>query len=101
MRSTPGRSDRLEPVYRSSDPGSDKVPHEGTGDKRGDNRKLATLKRMFNLARQNGKLTHVPHLPMLKERNVRTGLFERDQIERVLNHLPGFTRHFHEVSYNS
>ena len=43
------------------------------------NRELTTLKRMFNLARQDGKLTHVPHIPMLKERNVRTGFFEREQ----------------------
>src|SRR5438270_8347482 len=52
------------------------------------NRELTTLKRILNLAPQNGKLTHVPHIPMLKERNVRTGFFERDQIERVLDHLP-------------
>jgi integrase len=56
------------------------------------NRELTTLKRIFNLARQNGKLTHVPHIPMLKERNVRTGFFERDQIERVLDHLPAAIR---------
>ena len=31
---------------------------------------------------------HVPHVPMLKERNVRTGFFEREQIERILRHLP-------------
>ena len=31
---------------------------------------------------------HVPHVPMLKERNVRTGFFEREQIERILAHLP-------------
>jgi hypothetical protein len=37
------------------------------------NRELTTLKRIFNLARQNGKLTYVPHIPMLKERDVRTG----------------------------
>jgi hypothetical protein len=30
------------------------------------NRKLTTLKRILNLARPNGKLTHVPHIPMLK-----------------------------------
>src|SRR5438067_13248013 len=29
---------------------------------------------------------------MLKERNVRTGFFEREQIERVLNHLPAAIR---------
>ncbi|MEQ1575881.1 MAG: site-specific integrase [Vicinamibacterales bacterium] len=38
--------------------------------------------------RQNGKLTHVPHIPMLKERNVRTGFFECEQVERILTHLP-------------
>src|SRR5688572_1475043 len=52
------------------------------------NRELTTLKRILNLARQNGKLMHVPHVPMLKERNVRTGFFEREQIDRILAHLP-------------
>ena len=52
------------------------------------NRELTTLKRILNLARQNGKLMHVPHVPMLKERNVRTGFFEREQIERILAQLP-------------
>jgi len=33
------------------------------------NREPTTLKRIFNLARQNGKLTHVPHIPVLKERS--------------------------------
>lgn len=28
------------------------------------NRELTTLKRIFNLARQNGKLTQVPHIPV-------------------------------------
>jgi integrase len=56
------------------------------------NRELTTLKRIFNLARQNAKLTHVPHIPMLKERNVRTGFFERDQLESVLEHLPAAVR---------
>jgi hypothetical protein len=52
------------------------------------NRELTTLKRILNLARQNGKLVHVPHVPMLKERNVRTGFFEREQIARIVAHLP-------------
>ncbi|PYQ89284.1 MAG: hypothetical protein DMG02_14115 [Acidobacteria bacterium] len=34
----------------------------------------------------------MPHIPMLKERNVRTGFFEREQIERVLDHLPAAVR---------
>jgi hypothetical protein len=47
------------------------------------NRELTTLKGILNLARQNGKLMHVPHVPMLKEQNVRTGFLEREQIERI------------------
>jgi integrase len=63
------------------------------------NRELTTLKRIFNLARQNGKLTHVPHIPMLKERNVRTGFFEREQIERVLDRLPTAVRPVVQFAY--
>jgi integrase len=63
------------------------------------NRELTTLKRILNLARQNGKLTHVPHIPMLKERNVRTGFFERDQITRIIAHLPTAIRPAVQLAY--
>jgi hypothetical protein len=63
------------------------------------NRELTTLKRIFNLARQNGKLTTVPHIPMLKERNVRTGFFEREQMEHVLAHLPPAVRRTVQFAY--
>src|SRR6266498_2668747 len=63
------------------------------------NRELTTLKRIFNLARQNGKLTTVPHIPMLKERNVRTGFFEREQLERVLDLLPPAVRPAVQFAY--
>jgi integrase len=52
------------------------------------NRELAALKRMFTLAVQSGKILHRPHIPMLKERNVRTGFFEPDQYAAVRAHLP-------------
>ena len=52
------------------------------------NRELALLKRMFTLAMQAAKLLYRPHIPMLKENNVRTGFFEREQFESVLAHLP-------------
>src|SRR5205807_8554333 len=78
----------------------DDVMVSGEGDNRKEqrfsngeiNRELTTLKRIFNLARQNGKLIQVPHIPMFKERNVRTGFFERDQIDLVLDHLPAPVR---------
>lgn len=52
------------------------------------NRELTALKRMFNLAIQAGKLLQKPHIPFLKEDNVRVGFFERDQFLAVLAHLP-------------
>jgi integrase len=52
------------------------------------NRELALLKRMFTLAMQAGKLLHRPHIPMLREDNVRRGFFEAAQLEAVLAHLP-------------
>jgi integrase len=52
------------------------------------NRELTTLKRMFSLAIQAGKLHHKPHIPLLREDNTRTGFFEPDQFRSVLAHLP-------------
>jgi integrase len=52
------------------------------------NRELTTLKRMFSLAMQAGKLLHKPHIPMLREDNTRTGFFEPEQFRSVLAHLP-------------
>jgi len=52
------------------------------------NRELAVLKRMFTLAMHDGLLLHRPHIPMLRENNVRTGFFEHEQYEAVRRHLP-------------
>lgn len=56
------------------------------------NRELTALKRMFNLAIQAGKLLQKPHIPMLKEDNVRVGFFEREQYLAVLKRLPAAVR---------
>ncbi len=52
------------------------------------NRELSALKRAFNLGVQAGKLMHKPYIPMLKERNVRTGFFEPEQFSMVRGLLP-------------
>ena len=52
------------------------------------NRELTLLKRAFSLAVQAGKLFAKPHIPLLREDNIRTGLFEPHEIEAVLRHLP-------------
>jgi len=56
------------------------------------NRELTALKRMFNLARQAGKLLIVPYIPMLREHNVRTGFFEPERFESVRKQLPAYAR---------
>lgn len=56
------------------------------------NRELTTLKRAFSLAIQAGKLITKPHIPLLREDNVRTGFFEPEQYVSVLAHLPAHYR---------
>jgi integrase len=52
------------------------------------NRELAALKRAFTLALRAEKLTRRPHIPMLREDNVRQGFFEPAQLQAVLVALP-------------
>ena len=63
------------------------------------NRELTILRRIFNLAIENEKLMHAPYIPLLKERNVRTGFFEFEQFESVLAHLPTSLRPVIEFAY--
>jgi integrase len=63
------------------------------------NRELAILKRAFRLALQGGKLLHMPHIPMLKERNVRQGFFERADLDAVRAALPVSLRGLVTFSY--
>lgn len=51
------------------------------------NRELAALNRGFTLGVDAGKLTHKPKIPKLRENNVRTGFFEREQFEAVRANL--------------
>jgi len=56
------------------------------------NRELTTLKRMFSLAIESAKLLHKPHIPMLREDNIRVGFFEREQFESVRAELPAYAQ---------
>jgi len=56
------------------------------------NRELTTLKRAFSLAIQADKLITKPHIPLLREDNVRTGFFEPEQYLSVIAHLPTHLR---------
>ena len=48
------------------------------------NRSISALRRMFNLATEDGKLRNVPHFPMLKEAAPRQGFFETRTIRDAL-----------------
>ena len=58
------------------------------------NRELAVLKRMFHLAAEctPPKVTLIPHIPMLKESNVRKGFFEYAEYLAVEDALPGYLK---------
>jgi integrase len=63
------------------------------------NRELTVLKRMFTLAVQAGKLFVKPHIPMLKEDNVRNGFFEAEQFASVRAHLKPHLQNVAAVAY--
>lgn len=63
------------------------------------NRDLITLKRMFSLAVQAGTLLTRPYIPLLHEQNVRTGFFEREQMQRIAVELPSYMRGIAEFAF--
>jgi integrase len=52
------------------------------------NRELQILKRCFNLAIEEGRPLHAPHIPMLRKNNVRKGFLDPAQLQDVLSFLP-------------
>jgi len=66
------------------------------------NRELSALKRMLNLgARQTPpKVDRVPYIPMLKENNVRKGIFEHGDFLAVRDALPEYLKPVITFAYN-
>lgn len=67
------------------------------------NRELSALKRMLNLgAKQTPPIVdRVPHIPMLRENNVRKGFFEHGDFIKLLEALPEYLRGFAAFGYRT
>jgi integrase len=67
------------------------------------NRELAAFKRMFHLGAQctPPKVTFIPHIPMLKESNVRKGFFEHVEYLALKDALPEYLRPVIAFGYHS
>ena len=67
------------------------------------NRELAALKRILNLGLQQTppKVDRVPHIPMLKENNVRKGFFEHGDFIALREVLPLYLKGFVTFAYKT
>ena len=67
------------------------------------NRELSALKRMLNIgAKQTPPIVdRVPHIPMLKESNIRKGFFEHSEFITLRNALPVFLKGFVTFGYKT
>lgn len=67
------------------------------------NRELAALKRTLNLGEQQTppKVDRVPHIPMLKENNVRKGFFEHADFVALRKALPDYLKGFVTFAYKT
>ncbi len=63
------------------------------------NREMGKLKRMFTLAIEDERLDARPHIPMLREDNVRRGFFEVMEFEAVVKRLPEYVQPVAEFAY--
>jgi integrase len=63
------------------------------------NRELALLRRMFNLAMEDGMRRTAQHFPMLKEAPPRKGFFEYGEFQRLRRELPEYLRPVTTVAY--
>jgi integrase len=63
------------------------------------NRSISALRRMFNLAKEDGKVRDLPHFPMVKEAPPRKGFLERDGYEKLLAALPTYLRLHLAIGY--
>ena len=65
------------------------------------NRETAALRRMMNISAKAGRIDRVPHIPRLKEDNIRKGFFEHAEFLALRDALPEYLRGFVTFAYRS
>jgi integrase len=63
------------------------------------NRSVSALRRMFSLAKDDGRIKVAPHFPMLKEAAPRQGFVEQPQFDALKRELPGYLHHILGIGY--
>lgn len=90
------RLDNFFEGYRASEIDADAIRKFIEGEQRKGlangtiNRSVSALRRMFNLAREDGKIRDLPHFPTVKESSPRQGFVERDQFQKLFAALPDY-----------
>jgi integrase len=64
------------------------------------NRELATLRRMFNLAREEKKVRTAPYIKLITENNTRQGFLEDADFDRLAAQASGWMRCFLSLAYS-
>ncbi len=65
------------------------------------NRYLSALRTAYSIAKRQGVIEHSPHIPILKEDNVRQGFISHDQYETLRKALPDHLRAVFVVGYHT